>query len=133
MVQMAWTFVNDSLCTTLSLQWEPEVIAVALMYLAGKLSKFEVVDWVGRTAKHLFWWDMFVEDVTMNLLEDICHQVLDLYSAPQQVSAPDSPPLVRSTAYKKERVLPIPTVVSPNISQLTPSPLGMLNILPIEI
>jgi hypothetical protein len=39
------------------------------MYLAGKLSKFEVVDWSGRTAKHLRWWDMFVEDVTMDLLE----------------------------------------------------------------
>ena len=24
-VQMSWTFVNDSLCTTLCLQWEPEV------------------------------------------------------------------------------------------------------------
>jgi len=58
-----------SLCTTLSLQWEPEIIAVALMYLAGKLSKFEVVDWVGRQPKHLRWWDMFVEDVTMDLLE----------------------------------------------------------------
>lgn len=39
------------------------------MYLAGKLSKFEVVDWVGRQPKHLRWWDMFVEDVTMDLLE----------------------------------------------------------------
>lgn len=75
MVQMAWTFINDSLCTTLALQWEPEIIAVALMYLAGKLSQFEVIDWVGRTTKHLRWWDMFVEDVTMDLLEDICHQV----------------------------------------------------------
>lgn len=75
MVQMAWTFVNDSLCTTLALQWEPEIIAVALMYLAGKLSQFDVIDWVGRTPKHLRWWDMFVEDVTMDLLEDICHQV----------------------------------------------------------
>jgi hypothetical protein len=93
MVQMAWTFVNDSLCTTLALQWEPEIIAVALMYLAGKLSQFEVVDWVGRTAKHLRWWDMFVEDVTMDLLEDICHQVLDLYSQPTANPAPDSPPL----------------------------------------
>ncbi|CAH2085060.1 unnamed protein product [Euphydryas editha] len=74
MVQMAWTFVNDSLCTTLCLQWEPEVIAVALMFLAGKLSKFEVVDWNGRTPKHTAWWDMFVEDITMELLEDICHQ-----------------------------------------------------------
>lgn len=79
MVQMAWTFVNDSLCTTLCLQWEPEIIAVALMYLAGKLSKFEVVDWVGRNPKHLRWWDMFVEDVTMDLLEDICHQVSDFF------------------------------------------------------
>lgn len=57
------------MCTTLSLQWEPEIIAVALMYLAGKLSKFEVVDWNGRLPKHLRWWDMFVEDVTMDLLE----------------------------------------------------------------
>ena len=24
---MSWTFVNDSLCTTLCLQWEPEVKA----------------------------------------------------------------------------------------------------------
>ena len=43
MVQMSWTFVNDSLCTTLCLQWEPEIVAVALMYLAAKLSKFEVI------------------------------------------------------------------------------------------
>lgn len=53
----------------MSLQWEPEVIAVALMYLAGKLSKFEVVDWAGRQPNHLRWWDMFVEGVTMDLLE----------------------------------------------------------------
>ncbi|KAL1492028.1 hypothetical protein ABEB36_012532 [Hypothenemus hampei] len=92
MVQMAWTFVNDSLCTTLCLQWEPEIIAVALMYLAGKLSKFEVMDWVGRASKHLRWWDMFVEDITMDLLEDICHQVLDLYSQPAPKSPSDSPP-----------------------------------------
>ena len=57
------------------LQWEPEVIAVALMFLAGKLSKFEVIDWNGRNPKHNAWWDMFVEDITMELLEDICHQV----------------------------------------------------------
>ncbi|KAL3217985.1 hypothetical protein MRX96_031897 [Rhipicephalus microplus] len=36
MVQMAWTFINDSLCTTLCLQWEPEVVAIALIYLAGQ-------------------------------------------------------------------------------------------------
>lgn len=88
MVQMAWTFVNDSLYTTLSLQWEPEIIAVALMYLAGKLSKFEVVDWIGRTSKHCRWWDMFVEDVTMDLLEDICHQVIIIINIPLPTKSP---------------------------------------------
>uniref|UniRef100_A0A1B6GSV6 Cyclin-K n=1 Tax=Cuerna arida TaxID=1464854 RepID=A0A1B6GSV6_9HEMI len=120
MVQMAWTFVNDSLCTTLCLQWEPEVIAVALMYLAGKLSKFEVVDWVGRHSKHLRWWDMFVEDITMDLLEDICHQVLDLYSQPQNAQAPESPPLVRNPPLKKEQLPPTPFVVTPQHSSPIP-------------
>ena len=45
MVQMSWTFVNDSLRTTLCLRWEPEVIAIAVMHLAIKLSKFEVKNW----------------------------------------------------------------------------------------
>ncbi|KAJ6648700.1 Cyclin-K [Pseudolycoriella hygida] len=45
-VQMAWNFVNDSLTTTVCLQWEPEIIAVALIHLASKLSKFSVSKWV---------------------------------------------------------------------------------------
>lgn len=121
MVQMAWTFVNDSLCTTLSLQWEPEIIAVALMYLAGKLSKFEVVDWVGRQPKHLRWWDMFVEDVTMDLLEDICHQVLDLYSQANNAKPPDSPPLIPSSETNKDRPIPVATIESAsNTPNVTP-------------
>lgn len=39
------------------------------MYLAGKLSKFEVMDWAGRTPKHSHWWDMYVEGISMDLLE----------------------------------------------------------------
>lgn len=108
MVQMAWNFVNDSLSTVVCLQWEPEIIAVALIYLASKLSKFKVQDWVGRQPHHTRWWDMFVSDVTMDILEDICHQVLDLYqtnskssiesnSPPQKPpSRADSPTLLRS-------------------------------------
>lgn len=92
LVQMAWTFINDSLCTTLCLQWEPEIIGIALMYLAGKLSKFEVNDWNGRTSKHNHWWDMFVENMSIEFLEDICHQVLDLYSTPIPSTPQDSPP-----------------------------------------
>lgn len=92
MVQMAWNFVNDSLSTTVCLQWEPEIIAVAMIHLASKLSKFIVNDWTGRQTNHLRWWDMFVADVTMEILEDICHQVLDLYQQPNQPAGAESPP-----------------------------------------
>ncbi|XP_023309991.1 cyclin-K-like [Anoplophora glabripennis] len=141
MVQMAWTFVNDSICTTLALQWEPEIIAVALMYLAGKLSRFEVVDWIGRTSKHIRWWDLFVEDVTMELLEDVCHQVLDLYSQMDTNNAPDSPPLqpqmsvtqvtpvsVRRTSNGNEKIVspdqppPVNIKIPPPSSDVPPFP-----------
>ncbi|XP_047495970.1 cyclin-K-like isoform X1 [Penaeus chinensis] len=108
MVQMAWTFVNDSLCTTLCLQWEPEIIAIALMYLAGKLSKFDVTDWVGRTPKHQRWWDMYVEGISMELLEDICHQVLDLYSPNRSEAggASSEPSITMPTAAPRRPVTP---------------------------
>ncbi|XP_037305841.2 cyclin-K isoform X1 [Pungitius pungitius] len=88
-LQMAWTFVNDSLCTMLSLQWEPEIIAVAVMYLAGRLCKFDIQEWTAKQTSRR-WWEQFVQDVPVELLEDICHQILDLYSQgnkpiPQQI------------------------------------------------
>ncbi|XP_031656727.1 cyclin-K-like isoform X3 [Oncorhynchus kisutch] len=79
LVQMAWTFVNDSLCTMLSLQWESEIIAVAVMYLAGRLCKFDLQEWTSKQSSRR-WWEQFVQDVPVELLEDICHQILDLYS-----------------------------------------------------
>jgi hypothetical protein len=92
-VQKAWNFINDSLETTLCLQWEPEIIAVAMMYLATKISKYDVVDWKGRLPEHQKWWDVFVRDMTKNILDEICHQVLDLYQKNKNyVEPPDSPP-----------------------------------------
>ncbi|XP_037500540.1 cyclin-K isoform X2 [Rhipicephalus sanguineus] len=132
MVQMAWTFINDSLCTTLCLQWEPEVVAIALIYLAGKLSKFEVSDWVGRTSRHQRWWEVYVEDITVELLEDICHQVLDLYSTPipntPQDSPPDSPVLpvksgkrsLPSSPPKSPAVVPPSQQPAPQLQQAPP-------------
>ncbi|XP_061756903.1 cyclin-K isoform X2 [Nerophis ophidion] len=100
-LQMAWTFVNDSLCTMLSLQWEPEIIAVAVMYLAGRLCKFDIQEWTAKQSSRR-WWEQFVQDVPVELLEDICHQILDLYShgnkpIPQQMQ-------------EKERGPPMPSV-----------------------
>lgn len=116
MVQMAWNFVNDSLSTTVSLQWEPEIIAVALIHLASKLSKFTVVDWIGRQPNHLRWWDMFVADVTMEILEDICHQVLDLYQQVNNPLVPESPPSNPSPA---RRLSPVLARSSPGTNNIT--------------
>ncbi|CAJ1074236.1 cyclin-K-like [Xyrichtys novacula] len=99
MVQMAWTFVNDSLCTTVALQWEPQIIAVAVMYLAGRLCKFDLQEWMSKQMSRR-WWEQFVHDVPVEVLEDVCHQILDLYSqAKQQIpdggmNAGGTPPLL---------------------------------------
>ncbi|XP_031436976.1 cyclin-K isoform X2 [Clupea harengus] len=105
LVQMAWTFVNDSLCTMLSLQWEPEIIAVAVMYLAGRLCKFDIQEWTSKQSSRR-WWEQFVQDVPVELLEDICHQILDLYSQGKQ-PIPQAP-----TGPEKEKV-PMPSLGPP--------------------
>lgn len=116
--------MNDSLSTTVCLQWEPEIIAVALIHLASKLSKFTVVDWIGRTPQHCRWWDMFVADVTMEILEDICHQVLDLYQTNQSESVPESPPQLppskASPPMKRANMSPVHTKSSPNNNHRPP-------------
>lgn len=60
--------VPGSLCTMLSLQWEPEIIAVAVMYLAGRLCKFDIQEWTAKQSSRR-WWEQFVQDVPVELLE----------------------------------------------------------------
>jgi transcription initiation factor TFIIIB Brf1 subunit/transcription initiation factor TFIIB len=123
-VQKAWNFINDSLETTLCLQREPEIIAVAMMYLACKISKYEVVDWKGRMPEHSKWWDMYVYDMTKNVLDDICHQVLDLYQNPKnKTEVPDSPPQLppsKASIIKPARVISPPPSKKPRLQQSSP-------------
>ena len=88
-VQMAWTFINDSLCTTICLQYEPEIVAIAAMFLAGKLSKTRT----GKEITERKWYDVYVESLSIDILEDICHQILDLYAMPTEATTEvkDSP------------------------------------------
>ncbi|KAL5963695.1 Cyclin-K [Taenia solium] len=79
MVQMAWSFINDSLETTLCLQWEPEIVACAVLYLATRMKSCPVTDWHGRRSGQP-WWECFVEGMTVEVMEDICHRILDIYS-----------------------------------------------------
>nr|XP_057934068.1 cyclin-K isoform X1 [Doryrhamphus excisus] len=130
-LQMAWTFVNDSLCTMLSLQWEPEIIAVAVMYLAGRLCKFDIQEWTAKQSSRR-WWEQFVQDVPVELLEDICHQILDLYShgnkpIPQQVqekergpaSMPPAPPVPQAPPQPANPPLPPTKKTSPQSASPT--------------
>ncbi|CAH8834612.1 unnamed protein product [Trichobilharzia szidati] len=80
LVQMSWSFINDSLATTLCLQWEPEIVACAVLYLATRMSKFVIEDWEGRQPGQR-WWECFVEGMSTEVMEDICHKILDLYPA----------------------------------------------------
>ena len=81
MVQMAWAFINDSYSTTLCLEWEPEIIAIALMYLANKASQYTIETSIENKENNgTNWWDQFVEGLSIESIEDICHQILDLYS-----------------------------------------------------
>lgn len=71
--------MNDSLCTMLCLQWESEIIAIAAIHLAAKFFKFKVKDWQNRQEHHKHWWDQYVENLDVELVDDICHSVLDYY------------------------------------------------------
>uniref|UniRef100_A0A8C2MTG9 Cyclin-K n=1 Tax=Cricetulus griseus TaxID=10029 RepID=A0A8C2MTG9_CRIGR len=115
MIQMAWTFINDSLCTTLSLQWEPEIIAVAVMYLAERLHKYKIQEWTSKP-RYSRWWEQFVEDVPVDVLEDICHQILDLYSPEkQQMPHPSSDQLQQPTSL--QAAPPVPQIAKSQPSQ----------------
>ncbi|VDM93678.1 unnamed protein product [Onchocerca ochengi] len=82
-LQNAWTFVNDSISTTLCLMWEPEVginvIAISLIYMALKMMKLDNCDWIDRQPGEQ-WWDQFVANLTSDMMEDVCHKVLDYYT-----------------------------------------------------
>ncbi|XP_072314362.1 cyclin-K-like [Eucyclogobius newberryi] len=126
LVQMAWTFVNDSLCTMVALQWEPQIIAVAVMYLAGRLCKFDIQEWTSKLSSRR-WWEQFVHDVPVEVLEDICHQILDLYSQAKQkipdgvggdnpipsLSSPTGPPPAKRASPQTSPRPPKPAQPSP--------------------
>ena len=122
----------------LSLQWEPEIIAVAVMYLAGRLCKFDIQEWTTKQPSRR-WWEQFVQDVPVELLEgrfsstsstrcpspimvsygwkvcgfllDICHQILDLYSHGKKP--------ISQQIQEKERI-PAPPAPAPPIPQGQP-------------
>jgi len=81
LAQVAWNFVNDSLRTVLCLQYKPQLIASAAIYLASKFLKKQLN--TGPDQKP--WWEVF--DAKIQDLEDISNQILDLYQKNPNVDA----------------------------------------------
>eukprot|EP01120_Amphizonella_sp_Union-15-10_P010508 TRINITY_DN4212_c0_g1_i1.p1 TRINITY_DN4212_c0_g1~~TRINITY_DN4212_c0_g1_i1.p1 ORF type:complete len:342 (+),score=69.57 TRINITY_DN4212_c0_g1_i1:92-1117(+) len=81
LAQVAWNFINDSLRTVLCLQFKPQLIALAAIYLSSKFLKKELT--VEQDGKG--WWDVL--DANIPDLEDISNQILDLYQKNDNVDA----------------------------------------------
>jgi len=59
-----------SFCTTLSVEWEPDLIAISLLYLSCRLMKFKVDSWVDKPVGHTGkWYKFFVSDVNLDIIE----------------------------------------------------------------
>ncbi|XP_037961183.1 uncharacterized protein LOC119690238 [Teleopsis dalmanni] len=83
-VQMAWNFINDSYGIILCIEWEPEIIAVALLNLACELSKFSVTDWCNKTPTQEYWWDVYIAGISIDELRGLAKEVLDIYELPEK-------------------------------------------------
>ncbi|KAI3420284.1 hypothetical protein GPALN_003598 [Globodera pallida] len=78
----AWTFLNDSLGTTLCLLWEPEVLAISMLYMSFKLER--AVEKPFQIDSNIEWWNIYVQNLSVSLMDDICHKVLDAIGPPEE-------------------------------------------------
>lgn len=69
-----------------------------MIFLAFKITKHihYSENWEGREPGQKNWWDLYTEQLRVEVLEDICHQVLDLYTLGLDRPRPESPPLIPS-------------------------------------
>eukprot|EP01125_Pyxidicula_operculata_P020700 TRINITY_DN7713_c0_g1_i1.p1 TRINITY_DN7713_c0_g1~~TRINITY_DN7713_c0_g1_i1.p1 ORF type:complete len:481 (+),score=97.79 TRINITY_DN7713_c0_g1_i1:129-1571(+) len=73
LAQVAWNFVNDSLrYTVLCLQYKPQLIASAAIYLASRFLNQPLLKQGDKE-----WWEIF--DAKISDINNISNQILDLY------------------------------------------------------
>lgn len=92
LAQVAWNFINDSLRTTICLQYAPRCLAAAAAHLAAKFLSAQKQDKEYKlpdTKDGGKWYTSF--QCSEAVLEDISKQILDMYEGNQgQAGQPDS-------------------------------------------
>ena len=107
MAQYAWNFVNDSLRTTLSLQYPPQQIAVTALYLASKFKRHAFEDFEGKP-----WWERY--KTSIETIEDIANQILDLYESRMPMLANGEP---EAGGLVEEKAAIVPTVAAAPVTE----------------
>uniref|UniRef100_A0A7E4ZZA9 Cyclin-K n=1 Tax=Panagrellus redivivus TaxID=6233 RepID=A0A7E4ZZA9_PANRE len=79
-VQFAWTFLNDCAGMTLCLEYDPEIIAIAILQLALKFYEIDMdaLHWQQKEPNEP-WWTQFVTGLTNKMIDELCHRALDYY------------------------------------------------------
>jgi len=98
--QVAWNFVNDSLRTSLCLNYPPDLISYASIFLATKFLHYNLY----TEGKKQHWWEVL--NIKLEVLEDISKQILDLYE-PSQI-----PPGATSTTSTSANNTSTPTTTT---------------------
>lgn len=74
MIQMSWNYMNDSLRSDVFVQFDPETIACACIYLTARKLQIPL-------PKSPAWFSLFNADETD--IQDICRKILKLYTRPK--------------------------------------------------
>lgn len=75
--QTAWGLLKDSYHGTVSLDYEPQVVAISCIYLSLLVCKTKVP--LNETSDTK-WWKVFRNDLKMNEINDVINDIVDIYN-----------------------------------------------------